>query len=244
MDKYELNKNENSTAKAKALELALEYSFVTPLTSLVVVKPNDTITSAAPEKIKPLNDRYNFGSLMASSPLFQLSSSGSMMSANNFALHPAPPGISAISLKASGGLISPSPYSSVPEDALIAASEIVPFSTISSTLVADTDKFAPTSVVDSPQIATDESNSTSLHDIKELTWLSDSITLNATNTVYQVSMNTSGQSYQNCTTPDQVHGNCKHLKDCVVASILNSFDTYLSLFCPIESLYAGICCLV
>jgi len=73
---------------------------------------------------------------------------------------------------------------------LIAASEIVPFSTISSTLVADTDKFAPTSVVDSPQIATDESNSTSLHDIKELTWLSDSITLNATNTVYQVSMNT------------------------------------------------------
>ncbi|MBO8666403.1 hypothetical protein INO76_15355, partial [Staphylococcus aureus] len=56
MDQYELNKNENSTEKAKALELALKYSFVTPLTSLVVVKPNDTTTSAAPEKIKPLND--------------------------------------------------------------------------------------------------------------------------------------------------------------------------------------------
>nr|BAH72843.1 ACYPI002825 [Acyrthosiphon pisum] len=207
MDQYELNKNENSTEKAKALELALKYSFVTPLTSLVVVKPNDTTTSAAPEKIKPLNDRYNFGSLMASSPLYQLGSSSSMMSANSFASHPAPPGMSAISLK------SP-------------------------------DNYVLTSDVDSPEIIKDESNSTSLHDIKELTWLNDSITLNATNTVYQVSLNTSGQSYQNCTTPDQIHGNCKHLKDCVVASILNSFDTYLSLFCPIGTLYAGICCLV
>ncbi|CAI6345355.1 unnamed protein product [Macrosiphum euphorbiae] len=244
MDQYELNKNENSTAKAKALELALEYSFVTPLTSLVVVKPNDTTTSAAPEKIKPLNDRYNFGSLMASSPLYQLGSSSSMMSANSFASHPAPPGMSAISLKTSSSVISPSSYSLVPEDAVISASEMVPLSTITSTLVAGPDNYVLTSEVDAPQIVRDESNSTSLHDIKELTWLSDSITLNATNTVYQVSLNTSGQSYQNCTTPDQIHGNCKHLKDCVVASILNSFDTYLSLFCPIETLYAGICCLV
>lgn len=28
MDKYELNKNENSTAKAKALELALKVTFI------------------------------------------------------------------------------------------------------------------------------------------------------------------------------------------------------------------------
>jgi len=67
---------------------------------------------------------------------------------------------------------------------------MVPFSTISSTHVADADKFILTSVVDSPKIVTEESNSSSLHDIKELTWLSDSITLNATDTVYQVSLNT------------------------------------------------------
>ncbi|XP_060853460.1 inter-alpha-trypsin inhibitor heavy chain H4-like [Rhopalosiphum padi] len=238
MDKYELNKNENSTAKAKALELALEYSFVTPLTSLVVVKPNDTTTSAAPEKIKPLNDRYNFGSLMASSPLYQLGQSSSVMMANSVAQSSG--FASSFTLKA-----APSPlYSLVPEDAAISASEIVPLSTISSSIVANTDITPPTSVVDSSQVVTDNSNSTALHDIKELTWLSDSITFEATNTVYQISLNTSGQSYQNCTTPDQSHGNCKHLKDCVVASILNSFDTYLSLFCPIETLYAGICCLV
>jgi len=45
-----------------------------------------------------------------------------------------------------------------------------------------------------------------------------------------------GQIYhQNCTTLGDVQGTCKHLKDCVVASILNSLDTYISLFCPIEN---------
>ncbi|XP_067013871.2 inter-alpha-trypsin inhibitor heavy chain H4 isoform X10 [Anabrus simplex] len=42
-------------AKKKALELALQYSFVTRLTSLVVVKPNET-SSAGLETTKPAND--------------------------------------------------------------------------------------------------------------------------------------------------------------------------------------------
>jgi len=61
---------------------------------------------------------------------------------------------------------------------------MVPMSTITSTLAAGTDKYILAVDVDSPQAVSNESNSTSLHDIKELTWLSDSITLNATNTVY------------------------------------------------------------
>ncbi|PSN48670.1 hypothetical protein C0J52_04778, partial [Blattella germanica] len=36
------DKNQTSPEKQKALEIALKYSFVTPLTSLVVVKPNET----------------------------------------------------------------------------------------------------------------------------------------------------------------------------------------------------------
>ncbi|XP_022172077.1 inter-alpha-trypsin inhibitor heavy chain H4-like isoform X2 [Myzus persicae] len=212
MDTYELNKNENSIEKSKALELALEYSFVTPLTSLVVVKPNDTTTSVSPEKIEPL-DRYNLSwNYMGHRRELYTYSAG-----YNFRDH----------------------SDSDDEDYSF---ESFPFSSISRTMV--TDETATTSVEEPPQILTDKSNSTSLHDIKELAWLSDTITLNSTNTVYQVSLNTSGQSYQNCTTPDQIRGNCKHLKDCVVASILNSFDTYLSLFCSIESLYAGICCSV
>uniref|UniRef100_A0A2S2PTV4 Clip domain-containing protein n=2 Tax=Schizaphis graminum TaxID=13262 RepID=A0A2S2PTV4_SCHGA len=237
MDKYELNKNENSTAKAKALELALEYSFVTPLTSLVVVKPNDTATSASPEKIKPLNEGNNFPPIMMIGRQFNL---------------PGPPGLSQpiydrsilqASFFMTQGPLVVYPDSFLEEDGYGSESQDS-FPTILSTQIANIDVSTPTTIIDSSHVLTDKSNSTTLHDIKELTWLNDSITLNATNTVYQISMNTSGQSYQNCTTPDQSHGNCKHLKDCVVASILNSFDTYLSLFCPIETLYAGICCLV
>nr|CAD7270005.1 unnamed protein product [Timema shepardi] len=43
--------NTSSPNKKRALELALKYSFVTPLTSLVVVKPNET-TSADTEEGK------------------------------------------------------------------------------------------------------------------------------------------------------------------------------------------------
>ncbi|KAL5240415.1 hypothetical protein ACI65C_007825 [Semiaphis heraclei] len=246
MDKYELDKNENSTAKAKALELALKYSFVTPLTSLVVVKPNDTALTVAVEKIK------DFGS-----------SADSKMSANSFALHPAPH-TSAFQRKGSsaGSMMSAISFALQTTPHLSA----FPFKgrwnymdyrrlysqgynyvehededededeEISEYFWKQLDQIKTTSAANSAQVFTDKSYATSLHDIEELTWLSDSITLNTTNTVYHVSMNTSGQSYQNCTTPDQVHGNCKHLKDCVVSSILNSLNTYLSLFCPIETL--------
>lgn len=52
------------------------------------------------------------------------------------------------------------------------------------------DQIKTTSAANSAQVFTDKSYATSLHDIEELTWLSDSITLNTTNTVYHVSMNT------------------------------------------------------
>ncbi|CAH1724075.1 unnamed protein product [Aphis gossypii] len=245
MDQYELNKNENSTAKAKALELALEYSFVTPLTSLVVVKPNDTTTSAAPEKIKPLNDRYNFGFSRTVTPFSALGPPlpPSMQMPMPFSGRSSrPPFITPKSSKYRPLFILKS-YTKSEDDT---SESIGVFTNMSSLQVSHVDNSTPTSTIDFSHLLVliDKSSSTSLHDIMDITWLSSSITLNATNTVYQVSLDTTGQSYQNCTTPDQSYGNCKHLKDCVVPSILNSFDTYLSLFCPIETLYAGICCLV
>ncbi|XP_050055035.1 inter-alpha-trypsin inhibitor heavy chain H4-like isoform X2 [Aphis gossypii] len=245
LDKYELNKNENSTAKAKALELALEYSFVTPLTSLVVVKPNDTTTSVALEKIKPLNDSYNFGFSRTVTPFSALGPPlpPSMQMPMPFSGRSSrPPFITPKSSKYRPLFILKS-YTKSEDDT---SESIGVFTNMSSLQVSHVDNSTPTSTIDFSHLLVliDKSSSTSLHDIMDITWLSSSITLNATNTVYQVSLDTTGQSYQNCTTPDQSYGNCKHLKDCVVPSILNSFDTYLSLFCPIETLYAGICCLV
>lgn len=73
-----------------------------------------------------------------------------------------------------------------PEDAEYSASEIMDL----------TSSISPTSVVDSPTQSLDKSNSTLLHDISDLAWLSisnetqPSITLNETNTPYQVLLNT------------------------------------------------------
>jgi uncharacterized protein YegL len=62
MEKHDLqgeddtNSTESKDAKKKALELALKYSFVTPVTSLVVVKPNSTHTVGS-EVVQPdVND--------------------------------------------------------------------------------------------------------------------------------------------------------------------------------------------
>ncbi|XP_050443341.1 inter-alpha-trypsin inhibitor heavy chain H3-like isoform X2 [Adelges cooleyi] len=233
MDEYELNKNENSSAKAKALELALKYSFVTPLTSLVVVKPNETTTSADPEKIKP-HQNNNFTPLS----------------------YAGPPGMPI-------AITSGIPYNS-------ASSNSYTFSrptTLNHMYMSlRTATFRPVLVDrDSQQeLSLDDANETEkleknetlydsqlpLHTLSELTWLNVTdgvqpvIALNTTNSTYQVLLNTTNQSYQNCTTPDNIMGSCKHLKDCTTTSILNSFDIYVSLFCSIENIYAGICCLV
>uniref|UniRef100_A0A1Y1M955 Inter-alpha-trypsin inhibitor heavy chain H4-like n=2 Tax=Photinus pyralis TaxID=7054 RepID=A0A1Y1M955_PHOPY len=42
LENKDVSENETSVLKEKALDLALKYSFVTPVSSLVVVKPNDT----------------------------------------------------------------------------------------------------------------------------------------------------------------------------------------------------------
>ncbi|XP_046677018.1 inter-alpha-trypsin inhibitor heavy chain H3-like isoform X2 [Homalodisca vitripennis] len=48
--------DEINKTKEKALELALKYSFVTPLTSLVVVRPNETESAVDPTQIKPAGE--------------------------------------------------------------------------------------------------------------------------------------------------------------------------------------------
>jgi hypothetical protein len=68
------------------------------------------------------------------------------------------------------------------------------FSTISSIQIANKDITTPSTIIDSSQVLTDKSNSTTLHDINELTWLSDSNTFEAINTVYQISLNTVSKS--------------------------------------------------
>ncbi|KAF5307808.1 hypothetical protein FQR65_LT06680 [Abscondita terminalis] len=52
LEKKEESKDKEDELKKKALELALKYEFVTPVSSLVVVKPNDTNTAQTEETTK------------------------------------------------------------------------------------------------------------------------------------------------------------------------------------------------
>uniref|UniRef100_A0A8D8XU98 Inter-alpha-trypsin inhibitor heavy chain H4 n=1 Tax=Cacopsylla melanoneura TaxID=428564 RepID=A0A8D8XU98_9HEMI len=53
LDENSLDQAKINASKAKALALSLEYSFVTPLTSLVVVKPNETTKAVEADKKTP-----------------------------------------------------------------------------------------------------------------------------------------------------------------------------------------------
>ncbi|XP_067013964.2 inter-alpha-trypsin inhibitor heavy chain H3 isoform X2 [Anabrus simplex] len=55
----------NETVKEQALELALKYAFVTPLTSLVVVKPNDTDSATDLQASSPLSGSFTPQSIVA-----------------------------------------------------------------------------------------------------------------------------------------------------------------------------------
>ncbi|XP_050533848.1 inter-alpha-trypsin inhibitor heavy chain H3-like [Daktulosphaira vitifoliae] len=217
IDQHKLEKNENSTAKTKALELALKYSFVTPFTSLVVVKPNET-TSSDPQKIKPTSAQNN---LILSSPMHQ-----------SF-IKP---------LIVSGGFAGPPSYSMASwSSANMANGGSAKYPSTPGLLYFDALANNETTTIN---------NSIKFYSLNDLTWMNltdnvqPNIILSSTNVTYQVSLNSTNQSYQNCTTQENILGSCKHLKDCTVASILNSFEMYLSLFCSIENMYAGICCTI
>ncbi|KAF5288022.1 hypothetical protein FQA39_LY15551 [Lamprigera yunnana] len=61
LEKKESAKNEDKELEKKALDLALKYSFVTPVSSLVVVKPNETKSVEAVDATKNNADRSDSG---------------------------------------------------------------------------------------------------------------------------------------------------------------------------------------
>ncbi|KAF5287093.1 hypothetical protein FQA39_LY16078 [Lamprigera yunnana] len=70
LEKKESSKNDDAELKKKALDLALKYSFVTSVTSLVVVKPNETKPVDTVEAIDDNLDTFDRISSKISSPLF------------------------------------------------------------------------------------------------------------------------------------------------------------------------------
>ncbi|XP_045472691.1 inter-alpha-trypsin inhibitor heavy chain H4-like isoform X2 [Harmonia axyridis] len=214
----------------RALDLALKYSFVTPVSSLVVVKPNGTKSEA------DLKDAYKTPHWGTSS----YSTSGVKFSPSSY-----------------GTNFLYTRYYDSPSRRRISPSNYVP--QLSSTLYLrnyDLHMTTPAyrnSIIDGLPILSN-SNTDFLKKVekmkKELTWFNDAYNAeNATidlKTLGKFSIGNEHQitkPYAECPkTPLNGKGHCVLLGDCPqVYPLLDSLTSYIQFFCPLEK-FAGVCC--
>lgn len=202
----------------KALDLALKYSFVTPVTSLVVVKPNATSSESNPEDASKTKDFGFNGSLRPyARPMFALSA-------------PAPAYF--------GGqpvAFSSSNYASMSIDRFAQVEDAIFLSTPLTLPTTQLPKLEKTDDVDGLQTqlpwldsATKENSTLEISGGKYYLGNEKVLTLDD---VY------------NCSKPQNETGVCTLLKDCPqVLSLLTDFKTYTTdYFCPLNE-FAGVCC--
>ncbi|XP_052123129.1 inter-alpha-trypsin inhibitor heavy chain H4 isoform X2 [Frankliniella occidentalis] len=239
--------------KQKALELALKYSFVTPLTSLVVVKPNETKTTDA-QTVNP--DAVAAASLQGGF-VDRISGGGGHYAA---AIVGAPPPgfagpVSAFSRPISaaawggqpglpdlGGPLMlarppPPPPHGGPTDpaaglAQLGADERDP---VSHKLTTTTPKPTPNLLVN----------------ISDVKWLpSDALQkgvlplkINGTEKNYKVSNETELSPTQNCVLPGDgsTSGVCRHFANCVLEQVVQRIEDFVKYQCSMGD-YLAICC--
>ncbi|KAL3280735.1 hypothetical protein HHI36_003971 [Cryptolaemus montrouzieri] len=210
---------ENKTQYTKkALEMALKYSFVTPVTSLVVVKPNDTKAESNPEdasKVQPVFDSFAFASAAAPGTIQLMS-------------------VVAIPLSGTSNYVALS-YDAEEEPAFEISDRI--FTTKS----GNDNRIVGGVKTNSSLDQTD--NIPNLETLKlKLPWLNDILDKNETlelpNGKYKLGMSAVIDNHPECPlTPLNGTGTCTLLKDCSsVYSHLKNVKTYTSFFCSLLSL--------
>ncbi|RZC39131.1 inter-alpha-trypsin inhibitor heavy chain H4-like, partial [Asbolus verrucosus] len=235
---------ENKTQYTKkALDIALKYSFVTPVSSLVVVKPNDTSAVDTQDASKSADNPYF---LNRSGPVLSLASP----------LAPVPQyaGFSALNKVSYNRPASGFAYTSQDEDE---SEDLAPETFI-------TGGFVDLSTTVNPTTATQESDL--YDDIKaKLPWLKDILTENGTLTSppgkkcvnnacisskqsfsgdYHLSLDAAIANQPECseTPTNSTAGICTLLPKCPqVFSHLTDVQVFEKYFCPLDT-YVGICC--
>ncbi|XP_075219537.1 inter-alpha-trypsin inhibitor heavy chain H3-like isoform X2 [Lycorma delicatula] len=228
-----------SDEKKEALRLALKYSFVTPLTSLVVVKPNETSSAVDPEKASS-----------TSSPSY--SNFASSLISNN---QPS----STLNTYLRTGIIGKS-YS-VPKSSLFFPSIKRKYS-FSSVLNGDRKEddvisLKSAGVVHEEAISTPApeppptSNEPDVHTIQleSLSWLNkvdenNPLFIDIPNHGnYTVGFNQTDVSSSSCQLPNKnEQGHCRHLEYCALTRFVNSIEEYIPYFCEMAGSFAGVCC--
>ncbi|KAJ0181308.1 hypothetical protein K1T71_003393 [Dendrolimus kikuchii] len=227
-DDVDIAVDKEHTPEKKALNLALKYEFVTPLTSLVVVKPNTTsaVNAESVDNKKSSYDSYMTGGVPLSSQLFSGPAYPSSFAGGGFAPLSAP-----ISL-------SQTPMSLSFQAEAFEESE---------TLVDDYDvkDFYPTTTP--PPVR-------GIYHLEKFPWadsildlsqdalvlqLNETVTLKLTRDT-NVPKSSSGDA--DCTNAVQGGaGLCVYLTRCESAQNITE-DDYKSNYCLVDQTYAGVCC--
>ncbi|XP_049860402.1 inter-alpha-trypsin inhibitor heavy chain H4-like isoform X2 [Schistocerca gregaria] len=205
----------NQTLKDRAKDIALKYSFVTPVTSLVVVKPNDT--SAVDLQRAGGNRRGYFANGVPASLGGAFATSG--FSPN--ILGPIPMRL-AVPFCCSPALV-------LPEAAKVSSGPYVT-TTLHPGVVA---------FVGQPQTL-NISEITWLGDVSNSSHVT--LEVNGTAETYDLAFNKTESQLGECAIPDGGPGLCRHLANCVLPNFTDSLDDFLPYLCVVDGSYVGACC--
>ncbi|KAK4880105.1 hypothetical protein RN001_008251 [Aquatica leii] len=233
LEKKESSDDEKKVTEKKALDLALKYSFVTPVSSLVVVKPNDT---------KPVNTVEATEADYSSDRIiggigYGASSSQSFPAGGPLAYYPqmAPPRFAS-----AGGLVGG-----------LAGGQGIALSSYPINAINTRHKIAATYRPPAPALSTTTRPSTTRTPLdvlfENLPWLRNILTdgfVKVPSGTYKLGLNeTISDSVICAKTPDNQEGHCSLLHQCpMVHSMLQSQTDFFDHFCVLRNEFAGVCC--
>uniref|UniRef100_A0A1B6KKL4 VIT domain-containing protein n=1 Tax=Graphocephala atropunctata TaxID=36148 RepID=A0A1B6KKL4_9HEMI len=220
--------NERNQTKKEALKLALQYSFVTPLTSLVVVKPNETEAAVDTTQVKPgSNDMYGIGYGQQAAIASSFGGSGGGFASGGGAYpmagFPAP--------------MAPSPAMFRPQllSTHIPAAQPLPAN------AGDSDVFEESAQMDLVPVKITLDDVEWLHPQLENSTDSDSVPVTVDGKQYNLGLNQTDQSFGVCQVNGKV-GECHHIQYCALDVFQIEVSFYLPYQCPITGDFLGVCC--
>ncbi|XP_049952362.1 inter-alpha-trypsin inhibitor heavy chain H4-like isoform X1 [Schistocerca serialis cubense] len=205
----------NETLRTRAKDIALRYSFVTSVTSLVVVKPNATSAVNLDEPNAPGEAAY--------APV-------------SFQGPPPPPGLHAMhSFPQSRPQLMPHRTFSFRHKYIPVSFDAALDLSFDDDDALDIDPDPVTEVV--PTLA----DITWLGQLRNGSQVT--LNVNGTDQHLQLAENQTEGSFQNCTTPPGGSGVCRHLAACILPEFKERLDVFLSGYlCVVEDSFLGVCC--
>ncbi|KAG8312243.1 hyaluronan metabolic process [Homalodisca vitripennis] len=217
---------ETEDVKKRVVELALRYNFVTPMTSLVVVKPNQSV-------------EIDQESLRPQSLLNRLYPNNNM----NQNTHPSPTRVkyegtsSFMEESTTNKLYTMERLQNLTLEDLTWLEGLVDWENGAVTLPLGVNGTNQQYRLGIDQDFGESGNERGGSDVKVR-----DVRLRGSSPLSAVPGSIEDQPLGDCTSPRGKMGQCRHLPHCVLPDILSSVTNYIRYYCPLPSGFAGICC--